>query len=130
MANRATTSPSAFSRSKHEMREDSLECIDACTACYRQCTVTLARVVEIGEPLAAPPLVEALLDCVRMCETSANFLLRGSEHQRRVCELCAEVCRACATACLARGKGELLLRCADACRFCADSCEQVAMKQT
>lgn len=53
--------------------------------------------------------ITAPLDCAESCITSANFMLRGSEHHSRVCEVCAEVCEACAASCDELSDDDLML---------------------
>src|ERR1700682_6009384 len=43
--------------------------------------------------------IRLLLDCAEICQTSANFMLRGSELQGDTCGACAEVCDRYAQAC-------------------------------
>ncbi len=126
VADRTASAGSTHRGMRHDMSADMRACVDACTSCHHQCVITLAHVLERGAPLATPALAEALLDCARTCEMSADFLLRGSERHTRVCELCEEVCRACETACASTDDGETLRRCADACATCAASCERMA----
>jgi hypothetical protein len=68
-----------------------------------------------------------LLDCAEICQTSANFMLRGSDLHQRTCAICAEVCRACAEDCERMADGDkMMLECARQCRSCAESCERMA----
>ncbi|QAT82525.1 putative cysteine-rich protein YhjQ [Corallococcus coralloides] len=98
------------------------ECIDHCTACHRVCLETLADCLKRGSRLAEPGPLRLLMDCADICDTSARFMLRGSELHSRTCFACAEVCAACATACEALGDEGLMEACADACRRCEESC--------
>ena len=66
-------------------------------------------------------------DCVRRdLRTSARFILLGSKHHVRTCEICAEVCDACAEACESLGDDEMMRQCAEVCRRCAESCREMA----
>ena len=60
-------------------------------------------------------LVGLLLDCAEMCQTSANFMLRGSPYHVITCGACAELCRACEEACRGVTGDEQLTHCADVC---------------
>jgi hypothetical protein len=66
-----------------------------------------------------------LLACAEICSTSARFMLLGSKHHVRTCEVCAEVCQACATDCESLGDDEMMQQCAEACRRGAESCRQM-----
>jgi hypothetical protein len=71
-------------------------------------------------------LVGLLLDCAEICQTSANFMLRGSPYHVVTCGACAEICRACAEACSSVTDDEQLMHCAEVCASCAESCDQMA----
>jgi hypothetical protein len=67
-----------------------------------------------------------MLDCAEICETSANFMIRGSELHHLTCGACAEVCDRCAEDCERMGDDETMRRCAETCRRCAESCHRMA----
>lgn len=50
--------------------------------------------------------------CASICETSAKFMIMGSEFHRDTCGICAEI----------------YAKCADICWRCSDSCEQMSIK--
>ncbi|MBN8469815.1 four-helix bundle copper-binding protein [Corallococcus exiguus] len=102
------------------------ECIDNCTACRRVCLETLADCLKQGGRLAEPEHLRLLMDCADICETSARFMLRGSDLHSRTCFACAEVCAACATACEEMGDEGMMEACADACRRCEESCRRMS----
>ena len=101
-------------------------CIEECLNCHAACTMTAQYVLGEGGEMADPGVVGVLLDCAEICQTSANFLLRGSPYHGSTCAACAEVCRACEEACRAFGDDEQLAHCADMCASCAESCEEMA----
>lgn len=68
-----------------------------------------------------------MLDCVEICQTSANFMLRNSALHRRTCGVCAEICDMCAMDCQRFADDAQMQACADACRRCAASCREMAM---
>jgi hypothetical protein len=70
--------------------------------------------------------IRLMLDCAEICQTSANFMLRGSELHSRTCGVCAEVCERCARDCEQLGDDAHMRACAEACRRCADSCKHMA----
>ena len=75
---------------------------------------------------AEPAHIRLLSDCAEICQTSANFMLRGSELHSRTCGVCAEVCERCATECDRMGDDAQMKVCADMCRRCAESCRQMS----
>lgn len=108
-----------------QMSQDIQQCIDECLNCHRICLETVQHCLQQGGKHAAPEHIVLLLDCAEICQTSANFMLRGSTLHKRTCAVCAEVCSRCAESCDAIG-GDQLEACAEACRSCAESCERMA----
>jgi hypothetical protein len=110
----------------HATRSDDLEqCIEECTNCHQVCLDAAAQCLRMGGPHSEPGHITLLLDCAQICQTSADFMLRGSELHARSCAVCAEVCERCADDC-ARFEDEMMQSCADACRTCADMCREMA----
>ena len=109
------------------MSREMQQCIQECLDCYSACTTTAAHCLEMGGKHAARQHQTALLDCATICQTSADFMLRGSPMHARVCGVCAEACRQCEEECRRMADGdEMMLQCAEACRRCGESCERMA----
>ena len=103
------------------------QCIDECTRCHNICLAAVSHCLELGGKHADPAHIRLLLDCADICQTSANFMLRGSDLHQRTCAVCAEVCRACAEDCERMAGGDQLMKdCAEQCRRCAETCERMA----
>lgn len=102
------------------------ECIQTCIECYRTCLETANYCLEKGGRHAEASHIRMLLACADICQTSANFMLLGSELHARTCAVCAEVCQRCAESCEQFGDDEQMRRCAEICRRCAQSCRQMA----
>jgi hypothetical protein len=96
-------------------------CIRNCMECSAVCMNTAAFAVEHQHPAH----VMLLLDCADICNTSANFMLRGSEQHHLTCGVCAELCQMCADEC-AKMQQPQFRGCADICRRCADTCRQMS----
>jgi hypothetical protein len=64
-----------------------------------------------------------MLLCATICETSAKFLMSGSDLHKETCRACAVVCTRCADDCERVGDME---ECVTACRRCAKTCEAMA----
>ena len=101
------------------------ECIDACLKCSAVCTETVRHCLEMGGKHAEAQHVTIMTDCAEICQTSANFMLRGSAAHVETCSTCAAICRACEDSCRQLG-GERMVHCADECAKCAESCEAMA----
>jgi hypothetical protein len=125
------------------------ECIDNCTRCHQICLETFNYSLWLGGRYNESVHLRLLLDCAEICETSANFMLRGSDLHRETCEACAVVCENCAKNCeryTVTGEGagapmsshsgqsnvskentdDQIKRCAEICRQCAKSCREMA----
>ena len=62
----------------------------------------------------------------RICQTSMDFMLRGSVVHKAICGACAETCERCAESCESIGDDAQLKACAKTCRACAQSCRNMA----
>ena len=102
------------------------QCIQECLNCHSVCLQTVPYCLQMGGEHAAAPHITLPLDCAEICQTSANFMLRGSELHPRTCGVCAEVCQRCAEECERFGDDAQMKTCADACRRCAESCRRMA----
>jgi hypothetical protein len=111
----------------HEHEQDAVQqCIEECLNCHAACTMTAQYAIGEGGEMADPGVVGVLLDCAEICQTNANFMLRGSPYHGSTSAACAELCRACEEACRGFPDDEQLAHCAEICAGCAESCEQMA----
>ena len=106
--------------------DDMRQCIAACIDCGVLCTATVTHYLEQGGKHADASHIRLLLDCADICQTSANYMTRGSELHTRTCGVCAEVCDECAAACEEMADDAQMQACAQACRTCAESCRRMA----
>ena len=103
------------------------ECLDNCRECHSICTETAQHCLQMGGTHAEAAHVRLLLDCAQICQTSADFMLRGSSYHTRTCGICADICSACAESCEQIGADDSMMKtCAEVCRRCAASCRQMA----
>lgn len=102
------------------------ECVDNCTECHHVCLETVAYCLGKGGRHAEAAHIRTLLDCVEMCQTSADFMLRNSTLHGRTCGLCAEACERCAQSCDSFGNDAQMKKCAEICRRCAKTCREMA----
>ena len=113
----------------HERNQNMDACIDNCQSCHEVCLETISHCLEMGGEHASAAHIKMLQDCVQICQTSADFMIRGSKHHALTCGVCADVCAACADECERMATGEMtdvMQRCADACRQCAESCREMS----
>jgi hypothetical protein len=101
-------------------------CIQDCLDCHSLCLETITYCLQQGGWHANLPHIRLLLDCAEICQTSANFMLRGSAFREYTCDICAEICAECAEECGQFSGDEQMQACADMCRRCALSCQEMA----
>jgi hypothetical protein len=107
----------------HRPSAEMRKCIDACQKCHNVCLQSaLYDCLEMGGKHVEPTHFRLMSDCIDICETSANFMLRGSHFHAQTCQLCAAICDACAQSCEQLGAMD---DCVKACRHCAESCRQM-----
>jgi hypothetical protein len=100
-------------------------CIQHCMECHQVCEETLSRCLLMGGKYAEPEHMRLMMDCAQICQTSADFMLRGSVRHTQTCAACADVCERCADSCQSLSDGiDLLKHCADVCRRCAETCRK------
>lgn len=102
------------------------DCIDECVRCHEICLSTETYCLEQGGSHAEEAHITLLVDCADICQTAADFMLRGSDEHGRICAVCAVLCQRCAEDCDQFVGDDVMHACAEACRRCADSCEQVS----
>src|SRR5205814_907065 len=64
-----------------EMRQ----CIQECQSCHSSCLETVTHCLRKGGRHAEEGHIRLMLDCVEICQTSADFMLRGSDLHTRTC---------------------------------------------
>ena len=112
---------------EHDHDHDDLQqCIEECLNCHVACTTTAQYCLAQGGRHADPDHVGLLLDCAEICQTSANFMIRGSELHGHTCEACAAICERCADECDRHGEDPHMAACAEICRACARTCREMA----
>jgi hypothetical protein len=97
------------------MTNEMRSCIENCLNRYGICLETAHHCLTLGGKHAEPHHIALLNTCARICDTSAAFMLSGSEHHNRVGGVCAEVCRAFEQSCLSMADDETMRQCADSC---------------
>lgn len=102
------------------------QCIRDCQTCSQVCLETVTHCLQKGGKHAEPQHIRLLMDCAEICQTSANFMIRGSIYHGRTCGVCAEICEACADSCASFTDDVEMQHCAEVCRTCAASCREMA----
>lgn len=109
-----------------QLSEEMLRCIELCLDCHKACAQTLQYCLEQGGMHAERQHVRVMMDCSEICQTSANFMLRGSDLHTHTCSACAEVCQRCAEDCDRMADDLRMSACAEQCRRCADACRNMS----
>ncbi len=100
------------------------QCIQNCQDCHAMCLqMASTHCLEMGGAHVEAKHFRLMMDCAQICQTSADFMLRGSTHHAHVCAECADICEDCATSCEAVGDMD---DCVAACRKCAESCRSMS----
>ena len=100
------------------------DCIEQCSSCSQICYSTaLNHCLKAGGKHVEPEHFTLMLNCAKMCETSACLQMSNSSFSKKVCKLCAEICEACAANCESIGDMD---ECVRACKQCAESCRKMA----
>ena len=108
----------------HQMSPEMQSCIDECLRCHSAClSMAMNHCLEAGGRHVEPEHFRLMIACAEICQTSANFMLIGTDHHKHVCRECAEICEECARSCEQIGD---MQECVDACRRCAESCRKMA----
>jgi hypothetical protein len=111
---------------EHAMAIEMQRCIDECLNCGQECIRTIERRFELRGKHVDASQIRMLSDCAAICQTTAGFMLRGSQFHARLSGVCAEVCWECERECRSAGDDQVIQQCADACRRCAEACDRMA----
>lgn len=105
--------------------EEVQECLKDSLDCYRSCSETIIRCLIMGGKHAEYEHINLLMDCAKMCNTNADFMLRNSTYYPQTCGITADICDECADTC-DRFEDDFMKECASVCRRCAESCREMA----
>ena len=110
----------------HLLNSHMQQCIENCQDCHKACLETIPHCLQMGGKHAAANHIRLMMDCVEICQTSANFMQRGSDLHVFTCAACAEICERCAADCETMADDPRMASCATMCRRCAESCREMA----
>ncbi len=112
-------------RSEVLISDEVRECLKDSIDCYQTCTETTIRCLTMGGKHAEYEHLNLLMDCARICNTNADFMLRNSTYYPQTCGITADICDECADTC-DRFDDDFMKECASVCRRCAESCREMA----
>ena len=96
--------------------------IQSCWDARNLCQETLFNTcLDMGGRHVEQRHVKLMVDCIAICQVTADCMTRRSEMFDVFSSACAKVCEATAESCERIGGAEMI-KCAEACRKCADVC--------
>ena len=107
------------------LSDDLRRCVQATADCHQYSIETIAYCRHRGGAYADATHLRLLLDCAELCQTTTDFILRGSDLSPALCHLCAEVAERSALSCDQFGDDRQTRACAEACRRCALLCREM-----
>ena len=105
----------------HQENQSLLEALNNCAA---ECNHCATACLDEQDVKMLARCIKLDLDCADICQLTASYVARGSEHANHLLKECAEICEACAAECEKHTHMEHCKRCAVACRRCAEACMQ------
>ncbi len=109
-----------------ELRPMVERCNEVSSECVTICSETLEYCLQKGGAYAEGSHIQTLRDCIDLCRTDGELMVRGSGLTENTCSLSAEACGRCAEACEAFPDDPRMQACVEVCRQCATACEAVA----
>jgi hypothetical protein len=102
------------------------ECIDDCNRTHQVLLTASGHALRHGGAENTAHIIRVMSDCVEMCQTAANFMLRGSPNHKKTCAVNAEFCREVARECARFEDDDVMQKVVEVTTACAESCEQMA----
>ena len=96
--------------------------------CAEVCLYTHAYCMRQGGEHAESMHMNVMMDCDKICDTTAKYGLRESENLDQLARVCGDICRQCAESCEQDqfADDEKMQTCAETCRECQEMCEKWA----
>jgi hypothetical protein len=111
--------------SENKINDEVQQCLDDSLDCYKTCSKTTIHCLSMGGKHAKPEHINLLMDCARICNTNADFIMRNSTYYPQTCGICADICDECGDEC-DKFDEDFMKECAEMCRRCAESCRELA----
>lgn len=96
-------------------------CADLCKKCSSMCSKNLTDFQKKGGKYADSARLNLMRDCIKICDTNADFKNRNSANGAAVDKACSDICHKCAKECEALNDSKLK-GCIALCNQCADAC--------
>lgn len=115
----ANTVMSRMDTTMQQAISNAMSCASSCLESINYCSHMGGKHVEASH-------LGLLIDCARICDITADYMLRESEFHPEICGICADVCDQCAKSCDQFQGDDQMEDCAQKCRACASTCRQMA----
>lgn len=103
------------------------EHINTMLNCYRVCAETKRYCLTQGGAHLDEDHQQILSDCIQSCLLHTDFMIRKSQFQSSVSEVCAKICEACAASCESIDADDAQMqKCAQTCQECAEMCKKMS----
>lgn len=108
---------------KHNvMKAQNKQLLTALAECAAACNMCATACLEEKDIRMMVACIRLDIDCAQICQATAGFVSRGSDHAVHLLTECAEICTKCAGEC-AKHQNDHCQTCAEACRKCAEACK-------
>lgn len=108
-----------------ESMDERQVCIQNCVHCHLICRQMVQHSLQMGGVYAEASHVRLFEDCSEICEVTADFMLRESNHYRKLCAVCIEACDATSERCRRFPEDTRMAACAAACEETSRVCKQM-----
>jgi hypothetical protein len=103
------------------------DCVTACWTCRNECQKTFFdHCLQEGGPHLEADHVRIIMDCIALCQATADSMVRRSPVYAAICAAAALVCDACAESCDAIDT-ETMRQLGAHCRACATACREMSV---
>ena len=104
------------------MKNKNSELISMLSTCADACNTCLAACLNEEEVKKMTKCIRLDMDCAQICQLTAAFISRGSDHAKHLLKECAEICSKCAEECGKHTHMEHCKVCSDTCKKCSEMC--------
>jgi hypothetical protein len=111
--------------SENKINDEVQQCLDDSLDCYKTCSKTIINCLAMGGKHAKSEHINLLMDCTKICNTNADFIMRNSTYYPQTCGICADICDECGDEC-DKFDEDFMKECGEMCRRCAESCREMA----
>lgn len=103
---------------------DIKDLIKSISECHQVCLDSISYCLDMGGDHAEAGHITTLMDCAKICETSADYLLRDSGFSPLPVEICSAICDECEKSCNEFKDDQVMKTCAKMCEECKGKCSE------